>query len=282
MNAPAAPPTANVIGTDCAMTSHAEFADYLCYACRDRARSRPLTVDFTNTQVAAMRRDDREFAEVTRVFDHFVPDSQVLTAAMGLLGGNRSRGERGSRVYGPTFFRECLLRSPRPLTHYFLGGSENCLEKLRDNLLAQSPEIDIVGLQHGYFSGQDEADIVAEINRLSPDFVWVGLGTPLQQQWISRNAGTIRRGVICAVGFAFDVNAGTKADAPLWMQSAGLGWVFRLCSEPRRLWKRYLHWNSRFLWLFGHQWFTGLVAHRQKPSVKRRHGHHHRPGHGHA
>jgi N-acetylglucosaminyldiphosphoundecaprenol N-acetyl-beta-D-mannosaminyltransferase len=244
-------PTANVIGTECTMTSYAELAEYLRFASREESRQQPLTVDFTNTQIAAMRRDDPEFAAVTQIFDHFVPDSQVLTAAMGLLGGGRA-----SRVYGPTFFRECVLRAPRPLTHYFLGGSEQCLKKLRANLLSENSDLDIVGSQHGYFGSEEEAAIVEEINRLSPDFVWVGLGTPLQQQWISRHASAIDRGVICAVGFAFDVNAGTKPDAPLWMQYAGLGWLFRLASEPQRLWKRYLHWNSRFLWLFSRQWLS--------------------------
>jgi N-acetylglucosaminyldiphosphoundecaprenol N-acetyl-beta-D-mannosaminyltransferase len=248
-------PTANVIGTECVMTSYAELAEYLRFASREEKLQRALAVDFTNTQIATMRRDDPEFAEVTQVFDHFVPDSQVLTAAMGLLNGGR-----GSRVYGPTFFRECVLSAPRPLTHFFLGGSEECLEKLRGNLLDLNPDLDIVGCQHGYFGQEEETGIVDEINRLSPDFVWVGLGTPLQQQWISRNAATIDRGVICAVGFAFDVNAGTKADAPLWMQHAGLGWAFRLCSEPSRLWRRYLHWNSRFLWLFSRQWVSGKAA----------------------
>ncbi len=247
-------PTRDVIGTACTITSYAELTDYLKRACADR--SRRLTIDFTNTQIAAMRRDDPGFAEVTRVFDHFVPDSQVLTTAMQWLGG-KTRGI-GSRVYGPTFLRECVLRSPRPLTHYFLGGSDDCLEKLRANLLAQNADLEIVGSHHGYFGSDDEPAIVDQINRLSPDFVWVGLGTPLQQQWISRNADAITRGMICAVGFAFDVNAGTKRDAPLWMQESGLGWCYRLGSEPGRLWKRYLHWNSRFLWLYSQQWIASL------------------------
>ncbi len=251
-------PTRDVIGTECALTSYAELTDFLKHACEDR--SRRLTIDFTNTQIAAMRRDDPGFAEVTRVFDHFVPDSQVLAMAMHWLGGKNRKAS--SRVYGPTFLRECVLNSPRPLTHYFLGGSEDCLAKLSANLLAQNADLDIVGNHHGYFGIDDESAVVEEINRLSPDFIWVGLGTPLQQQWISRNANAINHGMICAVGFAFDVNAGTKRDAPLWMQKSGLGWFYRLCSEPGRLWRRYLHWNSRFLWLYSQQWIATLLGHR--------------------
>lgn len=258
MENPATLPTRNVIGTDCAMTSCSDLTDYLKQACADR--SRKLSIDFTNTQIAAMRRDDPGFADVARVFDHFVPDSQVLTTAMNWLRPSKAASatgrSRGDRVYGPTFLRECVLHSPRPLTHYFLGGSEECLQKLCANLNKQNPDLDIVGSHHGYFAVEDESAIVEEINRLSPDFVWIGLGTPLQQQWISRNAPAIGRGMICAVGFAFDVNAGTKNDAPEWMQNAGLGWFHRLCSEPGRLWKRYLRWNSRFLWLYSRQWLS--------------------------
>ena len=87
-----------------------------------------------------------------------------------------------------------------------------------------------------------------EINHLSPDFIWVGLGTPKQQDWIHRNKQHIKRGVVLAVGFAFDVNAGTKPDAPAWMQRLGLTWVYRMASEPRRLVSRYIRYNTLFLW----------------------------------
>ena len=90
-------------------------------------------------------------------------------------------------------------------------------------------------------------DIVDEINRLEPDLIWIGLGTPKQQEWIARNKPRLRRGVALAVGFAFDVNAGTKKDAPAWMQRMGLTWLFRMASEPGRLFGRYLNYNSLFL-----------------------------------
>ena len=89
---------------------------------------------------------------------------------------------------------------------------------------------------------------MAEINRLSPDFVWVGFGTPKQQAWVKQHKHLLQRGVILTVGFAFDVNAGMKPDAPLWMQRLGLTWLFRLASEPRRLGARYLRNNFLFLW----------------------------------
>ena len=100
---------------------------------------------------------------------------------------------------------------------------------------------------YGYFSAAEEASILDEIERLNPDFIWVGRETPKQQDWIHRYKSRLKRGVIFAVGFAFDVNAVTKKDAPAWMQRFGLTWLFRIVSEPRRLLGRYLKYNTLFL-----------------------------------
>jgi N-acetylglucosaminyldiphosphoundecaprenol N-acetyl-beta-D-mannosaminyltransferase len=151
------------------------------------------------------------------------------------------------RVYGPSFMRHCVQAAPGQFTHYFLGGSQECLDQLRDRFLKLNPAIKIVGFHNGFFKPAEEPAIVDEINRLSPDFIWIGLGTPKQQEWIYRHKSKISRGIILAVGFAFDVNAGAKPDAPQWMQRCGLTWMFRLLSEPRRLGPRYLRYNFWFL-----------------------------------
>jgi N-acetylglucosaminyldiphosphoundecaprenol N-acetyl-beta-D-mannosaminyltransferase len=144
--------------------------------------------------------------------------------------------------------RECLLSSPAPFTHYFLGGSDECVGRLKASFLHRNPAIQIIGTRNGYFGREQELEIVEEINRLSPDFIWLGLGTPKQQAWIHRYKSQIQRGVLLAVGFAFDVNSGMKPDAPRWMQRIGLTWLYRLGSEPRRLGPRYLRHNSLFLY----------------------------------
>ncbi len=84
--------------------------------------------------------------------------------------------------------------------------------------------------------------------RVKPDFIWVGLGTPKQYHWIQRAHDRGIKSVFLAVGFAFDVIAGTKPDAPAWMQPLGLTWLFRLLSEPKRLGSRYLKYNTLFCW----------------------------------
>ncbi len=228
-----------VLGTELQATSYERLTQQLQFRCRE---PRVFAVDFSNTHIVTMRRADSSFREITSRFDLFIPDGMPLIWLLNWQGANLK-----DRVYGPTFMRHCVLSSPAPFTHYFLGGSEECVQRLKDSFLKLNPAIQIIGSRNGYFKNDQDAEIVDEINRLSPDFVWVGLGTPKQQDWIHRNKARLKRGIVLAVGFAFDVNAGMKPDAPLWMQRWGLTWVFRLLSEPARLGPRYLRYNARFL-----------------------------------
>lgn len=231
--------TIDVLGTPLAITTYEE----LTRDCQRLARTGGVhTIDLTNTQIVTMRRHVAEFRRLTGEVNYFIPDGMPLIWTL-----NRRGAGLVDRVYGPKFMRHCVTRSPAPFTHYFLGGSAECLAALEQRLLAEQPGLKIVGSRNGYFSPKDEAEIIDEINVLAPDFIWVGLGTPKQQAWIHRHKSKIRRGIILAVGFAFDVNAGTKPDAPEWMQRRGLTWLFRAASEPRRLALRYLRYNSLFL-----------------------------------
>ena len=253
-----APERVTVLNTPCAITSIGEFIGTVRELATHECRA--VCVDFTNVHIVAQRRVDREFRTLTDTMDFFIPDSQVLVWAVRLLGGKASR-----RAYGPTFLRECIAATPAPLTHYFLGASQDCLDKLQRSLLALQPGLKIAGTQHGYFDPADEDRIIEEINRLAPDFIWVGLGTPRQQAWIHRHRTRIRRGVIMAVGFAFDVNAGTKRDAPAWMGRLGLTWLYRMASEPRRLLWRYTKYNTIFLWFLAWQLVGRMFGRRPPP-----------------
>lgn len=231
--------TCDVLGTPLCLTTYADFREH-CFSLAQRPGT--TAVDFSNTQIVTMRRHEPAFRDLTGCIDCFIPDSMPLTWCLNARGAKLS-----DRVYGPTFMRE-FLQTDRPShTHYFLGGSRECVLQLKARALSKNPSLKILGLHDGYFKTDQEPALLEEINRLSPDFIWVGLGTPKQQSWIHRNRSLIPRGVIFAVGFAFDVNAGTKHDAPLWMQQLGLTWLFRLASEPRRLGPRYLRYNTLFL-----------------------------------
>ena len=208
-----------------------------------------FAVDFANTHVVTMRRHHGEFARITDEIDITVPDGMPLVWAM-----NRQGARLKDRIYGPTFTRRFLHKCPKEFTHYLVGGSEECGSRFRERMLSLNPGLKFVGGYHGMCSEdgvlEDEERVIGEIQEKRPDFIWVGLGTPKQYEWIFRIKPQLEHGVLLAVGFALDVNAGMKPDAPAWMQRLGLTWVYRMVSEPRRLAGRYLKWNSLFLFYY--------------------------------
>lgn len=231
--------TIDVIGTPLAVTTYAGLIATL----QDLLRSGGVwSVDFSNTQIVTKRRHEPHFKAITDNVDYFIPDGMPLIWCLNSRGAALT-----DRVYGPKFMAQCIAQSPAPYKHYLLGGTLECLAMLRDRLVRENPGICIAGSHHGYFQENEEARVLREIEESRPDFIWVGLGTPKQQEWINRNKTTVSRGILLAVGFAFDVIAGTKPDAPGWMQNLGLTWVFRLVSEPRRLAWRYLRYNTLFI-----------------------------------
>ena len=229
-----------VLTTPLTVTTYHDLSEY----CYQKGKESPaIALDFTNTHIVTLRAHDAHFAIVTRCMDHFIPDGMPLTWLLNLQGATIK-----DRVYGPTFMRECIRNSPPEVSHYFLGGSEECLKKLLKNLKQLNPRLNVVGARNGYFPEGDGRVVAEEIRRAGPDMIWLGLGTPKQQEFIAAHKNSVDHGIWLAVGFAFDVNAGTKRDAPNWMQKAGLTWLYRLIREPRRLLTRYLKYNSLFVY----------------------------------
>jgi exopolysaccharide biosynthesis WecB/TagA/CpsF family protein len=132
------------------------------------------------------------------------------------------------------------------VSFYFLGASEEVNAKAVQEMLRLYPKLVFAGRHHGYF-GRDEEDVViAGINAAKPDILWVGLGVPLEQQFVDRNIDRLTNvGVVKTSGGLFDFISGKNARAPLWMQRAGLEWLYRVWLEPRRLSKRYLTTNPQ-------------------------------------
>jgi len=234
--------TIQVISTPCLVTDSADLTGRLTERCRQFDELGTCSVDFTNVHIVAMRQVHNDFREDTSNVDWFVPDSQILTWAVTWLGGAGNE-----RVYGPAFLDYFVRHGDSALTHYFFGASQECLDQLLVKLKEKRPELKIVGSHNGYFKEDEEDSINEDINRCQPDIVWVGLGTPKQQSWARRNKEKVKAGAILAVGFAFDVNAETKSDAPAWMGKCGVLWLYRFACEPRRLFKRYAVYNTIFL-----------------------------------
>ena len=175
-----------------------------------------------------------------------VPDG-VPTVWVGHLQGHHEMG----RVFGPDLMKEISRRSVASgHTHFLYGGNPGVAEKLKENLESWFPGIRVVGCYGPPFrplSVSERVDLQSELLELKPDYFWVGLSTPKQEQFMAESANSFNCKVMLGVGAAFDINTGRVKDAPDWIKKAGLQWFHRLCQEPSRLWKRYLVNNSSFL-----------------------------------
>ena len=155
-----------------------------------------------------------------------------------------------ARINGPDLmWRYCALAAQRRESIYLYGGTDSTLQKLCEALKLNFPELRIAGIESPPFrtlTADEDQETVRRINASGAGSVWVSLGCPKQELWMAAHRGRINA-VMIGVGAAFDYHAGTLRRAPLWMQRAGLEWLHRLASEPRRLWRRYLITNSQFI-----------------------------------
>ena len=204
-------------------------------------------IHFCNAHTLSIAHADDAYRELLTRAGACYPDGQSVVWVRKVL----NRNSRMHKVSGPDFFEAVLGASSAggPL-HYLLGGDEPTLEGLRRQLAARFPEAQVVGWESPPFRKLTDDEVRAQDDRIRDsraEIVWVGLGTPKQDYEVRRLADALPVTAV-AVGAAFDFTAGTKPRAPRWMRSAGLEWLHRLASEPRRLWRRYLIGNVVFVW----------------------------------
>jgi N-acetylglucosaminyldiphosphoundecaprenol N-acetyl-beta-D-mannosaminyltransferase len=196
--------------------------------------------------VMEAQRDDTLRRDMNRAL-LCTPDGMPMVW-LGHLHGRSSMG----RVYGPDFMLElCRLGTRRGYRHYLYGGKPGVAARLKAHLEDRLPAIDIVGTFTPPFAPltpAQENDLLKDLTRTRPDIVWVGLSTPKQERFMAAYAGRTDVPLFIGVGAAFDIHAGLLRDAPNWMKVSGLQWLDRLGQEPRRLWRRYLANNPKFVW----------------------------------
>jgi len=172
----------------------------------------------------------------------------------GVWIGRGKGAKEMQRCYGPDLFEQILNASAgKRIKHYLCGGNEGVAEKLKNACEMRFDNIQIVGTYCPPFIKVDEYDykkIASDINESGADIVWVGISTPKQEQFASRLAEFTDVHFLFTVGAAFDFHIGEVRQAPRWMQNMGLEWFFRLLTEPRRLFRRYLEIVPTFF-LFG-------------------------------
>lgn len=200
--------------------------------------------------------DSGPFRRIMNHADLVTPDGMPLVWGLRMLGARAA-----TRVYGPLLTPAVLGAAARegvPVAFY--GGSEGVLGKLLTVVKRRFPGLEVSYALAPPFRPLSEAEderIVGEIRQSGARILLVGLGAPKQERWMAAHRGSIPA-VMLGVGAAFDFLSGVKPQAPAWMQSSGLEWLFRFSTEPRRLWWRYLKHNPRFAALFAWQ----LIAHR--------------------
>jgi len=194
----------------------------------------------------------KKVLEVHRRASLVLPDGMPLVYIMRLAGHRNI-----SRVYGPDLMLEiCRESAARGYKHFFYGTTPSTLARLQDRLVSNFPGLRIVGSYAPPFrplTPEEAATVCAQINASEPDIVWVGLSTPKQECWMAEIRAHLNAPVLIGVGAAFDFHAGIVPQSPRWMQPLCLEWLYRLVSEPRRLWKRYLVNNPQFLFLLALQ-----------------------------
>jgi N-acetylglucosaminyldiphosphoundecaprenol N-acetyl-beta-D-mannosaminyltransferase len=219
--------------------------------------------------VMASHEDPPLHAALHSPFALNVPDGQPLVWALNALGQSLS-----DRVYGPELMARAFARAASTGQRLYLYGGRDqaALATLGVQLRSRFPGVNIVG---GYappfrpLTAEERVAVAEEINEAEPDVVWVGIGVPKQEKWMAEMRPHLDAPVLVGVGAAFDFLAGLVPQAPPRLQRAGLEWAYRLAHEPRRLWRRYLRYNPRFVGAFARQ----LAAHRAAGgNAARRHG----------
>jgi N-acetylglucosaminyldiphosphoundecaprenol N-acetyl-beta-D-mannosaminyltransferase len=233
----------NLFGVDISVTDY----DQLVRAILDSAHARiPAIVSLFSVHSLISASDDADLCLKANAFQAIGPDGQPVRWAMNWL----HKTNLTERVYGPeTTLRICKAAADEGVAIYLYGSTAQVLEKLVHNLKQKFPELQIAGYESPPFrdlTPAESASMVARVHASGAGIFFIGLGCPKQDHF----AYDYRNRLPCvqvAVGAAFDFHAGTKRTAPPWMQKRGLEWLFRLCEEPGRLWRRYLVTNSRYL-----------------------------------
>lgn len=199
-----------------------------------------------NVHTTVIAHEERAFLAVQSESAMSLPDGMPLSFV-----GKRKTSHPMERVTGYCFTRK-IFQDPRfaGKRHFFYGTRAEDLEHMICKIGVDYPEVTICGYEPSVFrelSDEEVEELAQRINACSPDFIWVAIGAPRQEYLMNRMRGKVN-GLMVGIGGVFNILSGKVKDAPRWMQAVGLEWLYRLSKEPRRLFKRYLITNSRFIW----------------------------------
>lgn len=184
-----------------------------------------------NVEFIMMSQKDKEFFDLLQESSLSTPDSIGV-----IIGAKLQKKSFKERIPGQSYFRKIIeLSNEKGYSIYLLGGKPGIPEKAKENLEKLFPNVNIVGVHHGYFSKNEEKEVIEEINELQPNVLFVALGAPRQEKWIKEHKNELKVDVATGQGGTFDYEAGKIRRAPVWIQKIGMEWFWRLCREPSRI-----------------------------------------------
>jgi N-acetylglucosaminyldiphosphoundecaprenol N-acetyl-beta-D-mannosaminyltransferase len=244
---PAAPLSYRVLGAPVHAVQIPEVVDLMESWIRDRESGKFIAVTGMHGVSESVR--DPEFRKILDAASLVVPDGMPLV----WLGRSQGYDKMKRRVYGPEMMETFCRETGGRYRHFLYGGAEGVPGQLAE-VLKQRFGVDVVGSYSPPFrplTGAEKNDVIERIAAAQPDILWVGLSTPKQERWMYEYRDRLNVPVLVGVGAAFDFHTGRTKQAPEWMRENGLEWLFRLLSEPKRLWRRYLIQGSEFAWNVG-------------------------------
>ena len=236
-------PTCNILGVNIAAINMEWLLAYLAQNLSD-IKGDYICVSNVHTTVTSY--EDASYCAIQNGGLMAIPDGGPLSTV-----GQKRGFKDMARTTGPSLMGEIFkISAEKGYRHYFYGSTEETLELLYQKLTDHYPGIQIAGMYSPPFRPMTEEEnqaIVERINETKPDFVWIGLGAPKQEKWMAAHHGQIG-GLMVGVGAGFDYYAENIKRAPEWMQKSNLEWLYRLMQDPKRLFKRYLVTNTKFIW----------------------------------
>lgn len=236
----------NVLGVGISVLNLRTALDAMAAAVRERRKG---YICVTGVHGVMEAQDNAEFKRILNGAFLCTPDGMPMVWA-GKLNGHKDM----SRVYGPDLMLDvCAWSEASGCRHFFYGGADGVAELLARKLKEKFPRLEVAGTFTPPFrklNADEENALQEQIRSSRPDILWVGLSTPKQEKFMAEYLPKLDVTLMVGVGAAFDFHTGRVKQAPRWMQRCGLEWFFRLCSEPRRLWKRYLRNNPLFILKF--------------------------------
>lgn len=184
-----------------------------------------------NVEFIMYAQKDKEFFDILKQSSLSTPDSIGV-----IIGAKLQKKSFPERIPGQSYFRKIIeLSNEKGYSIYLLGGKPGIPEKAKENLEKIFPNVNIVGVHHGYFNENEEEEVIEEINKLQPNVLFVALGAPRQEKWIYNHRNELKVDVATGQGGTYDYEAGKIKRAPVWVQKIGMEWFWRLCREPKRI-----------------------------------------------